>query len=387
MATRKISAGREGDPTEIAPRVDRQLYRRPSARQASAGRVLAVGLLCFAIWTLFDANQLYHNAIGSPFGARRTAAIEILRPMAAVSDAIGLSVVVNAANRLLDRDQPSATSKLPVAAPPPVPPSDRLPGDTNAFGVAPRPHTRRGESLQRQGASPGVWPPPLAEPTRAHPLVLLDIGDSIGEDLGTGLADVFAGDPYVRVLQRGQISTGLARPDYYNWPSELAAELKQYHPGVVVVMMGANDDQSLSGAHGLAVPTSSPSWDRDYTSRIELMMDEATDAGAHVVWVGLPPLDAPSVSSSFALHLNYLIRQAAAGRSGVTYVSSWNELAGPKGTFVQYKKVDGSLQQIRYSDGVHLAPVGWDLLASYLLDPMEKALKVDMHAKPVMRLG
>ena len=53
-------------------------------RRASAGRIIGVGLLCFLIWLLFDANQLYHSAQAGQIGVRRTVAVSILRPIAAV---------------------------------------------------------------------------------------------------------------------------------------------------------------------------------------------------------------------------------------------------------------------------------------------------------------
>ena len=76
-------------------------------------------------------------------------------------------------------------------------------------------------------------------------MTLLSIGDSIGEDLGYGLGDVFSTDSAVRVVQEGVEDTGLSRADYYNWPGALEVDLRRYHPKIVVVMMGANDAQAF----------------------------------------------------------------------------------------------------------------------------------------------
>lgn len=377
----RVLRSRVGAP---APRVDRNLYRAPSGRRASAGRVLAVGLVCFLVWTIFDANQLYHNALTSPFGARRTVAVTILRPLAAVANFFRFSGPVNAANSALGRNGTATSPTLPSL--PGLQGVSRPPNDADALLGAPIPHSQGGAPITTVPLrNPG--PPPIAVPTRRHPLVILDIGDSVGTDLGMGLGDVFSGDPYVRVIQRGKVDTGLARPDYYDWPAELAAELTRYHPGAVVMMLGANDNQSLWMPDGNGVPTTSPRWGPNYRQRVRLLMEEATDAGAHVVWVGLPPLDAPAANSAFARRVNSIAEEVARVTPGVTYVSSWQTLGGAHGNFVQYKRVNGTIQQIRYSDGVHLAPAGWDLLASSLLRPMSIAWKVNLHAKPLMRLG
>ena len=93
--------------------------------------------------------------------------------------------------------------------------------------------------------------------------------------------------------------TGLARADYYNWPAALEVDLRRYHPKIVVVMMGANDAQSfyVSGNDtwlSFAMPLRpTRSWWNAYTARVALVMQEATDAGAHVMWVGLPPMGPP----------------------------------------------------------------------------------------------
>ncbi len=86
-------------------------------------------------------------------------------------------------------------------------------------------------------------PASFVQPSADHPLTVLDIGDSIGQDLGYGLGDVVGTHADVRLIDDSQGDTGLARPDYYNWPANLAAELKALHPQVVVALFGGNDWQ------------------------------------------------------------------------------------------------------------------------------------------------
>jgi hypothetical protein len=313
-------------------------------------------------------------------------AISILRPIAAATNFLHISGPVNAANSALGRHPIS--SKLP---PPPVLPAfggGRAPNDASISAMAPRPHSQSAASAAAgAGSTRPSWPPPLRQPSKAHPLVMLSIGDSIGEDLGMGLGDLFGHDPFVKVIQRGHIDTGLARPDVYNWPAQLAEEIRQFHPGAVVMMMGANDDQALELPGERPVARGTTQWNTVYRKRLTLLMEEATASGSHVIWVGLPPLQGSAVSSAFAKTLNAMAESVAASTSGVTYVPSWKLLAGPRGQFVQYKRIDGNVEQIRYPDGVHLTPAGWDLLASSLLRPMESAWKINLHAKPLMRLG
>ena len=43
--------------------------------------------------------------------------------------------------------------------------------------------------------------PPLRQPTAAKPLTILDIGDSLGEDLGLGLGYTMGTNRLVRIVQ------------------------------------------------------------------------------------------------------------------------------------------------------------------------------------------
>ena len=81
-------------------------------------------------------------------------------------------------------------------------------------------------------------PPNPKIPTAADPLRVLIVGDSLGIDLGGPLQYDLADTGVVNAALDARESTGLTRPDYFNWPAELASDLKTAHPQVVVVMIG-----------------------------------------------------------------------------------------------------------------------------------------------------
>ena len=47
-----------------------------------------------------------------------------------------------------------------------------------------------------------------------------------------------------------KVSSGLARPDYFNWPAELAHQVAALNPQIVVLMLGSNDNQPLLAPDG-----------------------------------------------------------------------------------------------------------------------------------------
>src|SRR5579872_3260434 len=53
----------------------------PRRRAMAAGRVLGVGLICFALWILLDARNLERGASAGAIGPRRTLVLDFLRPI------------------------------------------------------------------------------------------------------------------------------------------------------------------------------------------------------------------------------------------------------------------------------------------------------------------
>lgn len=215
---------------------------------------------------------------------------------------------------------------------------------------------------------------PLAQPTAAHPLVILEVGDSLGEDLGIGMGTVFANNPLVKVIQDSHGDSGLARPDFYNWPVILQSELNQYHPGAVVILMGGNDGQNPTSASGSGVATyGSAQWHQIYSQRVAQFMQEALNAHAKVLWVGLPIMQDASFWQEMESQ-NAIYQAEAASHPGVTYFASAPVFEDSAGQYSGTLPVNGQDEQVRDSDGVHITiNYGADLIAEAIIPAMEHA--------------
>ncbi|HLJ08358.1 MAG TPA: hypothetical protein VKX24_07455, partial [Acidimicrobiia bacterium] len=204
----------------------------PEPRRAGWTRVLGVCLLGFVVWLVLDAPTLQHNAQVSPVGARRTVSLAILGPIATVSRDLGLSHVVSVADGILGRNGNRPGNGIAASRPP------RRPRSTVTTTTVPPVVLNR-------------------HPTAADPLRVLVVGDSLGIDLGSVLVNDLDATGVVQATLDGQVSTGLTRPDYFDWPAELADDLPKYTPQVVVVMLGANDAQDLPGPPDVPFGTAS----------------------------------------------------------------------------------------------------------------------------------
>ena len=199
--------------------------------------------------------------------------------------------------------------------------------------------------------------PRLHQPTAAKPMTILDIGDSLGEDLGLGLGYTMGTNPLVRIVQAAHGDSGLARPDYYNWPAVLAADLTRYHPQMVMILVGGNDAQNFL-VKGEPVVFGTPQWHTIYSQRVARMMSETLKAGAKMLWVGLPIMQDPTFGAAMQ-SLNAIYRAQAALHRGVKFFPTWSLFSNAEGQYSAYlTNSSGQTVLARDSDGVHIAPPG-----------------------------
>lgn len=197
---------------------------------------------------------------------------------------------------------------------------------------------------------------------------VLEIGDSLGEDLGLGLNQVLTPSSGLNFVMLDKVSTGLANSWYYNWPVHLAADLTQYHPQLVVVMLGGNDQQGME-VNGCALSCGSAAWQKAYLADIREIITETTSAGAYLLWIGLPIMQ-PVVYNQGTALLNSLFKLGVTTEADATFVPIWSLFSNPEGQYESAAAVNGIETTLRASDGIHFSPSGWDVLATYVVREM-----------------
>ncbi len=220
--------------------------------------------------------------------------------------------------------------------------------------------------------------PPLRQPTAAKPLTMLDVGDSLGEDLGLGLGYTMGSNRLVRIVQDAHGDSGLARPDYYNWPAVLESELSEYHPQVVTILIGGNDAQNFL-VNNEPVVFGTAQWHTIYSQRVALMMKETLKAGAKMLWVGLPIMQDPTFAASMQM-LNAIYKAQALAHPGVTFFPTWKLFSNAQGQYTAYL-TNGSGQTVlaRDPDGIHIAPPGGcDIIALAAVKDIESVWHVHL---------
>jgi uncharacterized protein len=314
-------------------------------------QVLCAGIVCFAVWLVLDAPNLLRSAQAGPLGARRTVAITVLRPIDDLSRALG-----NHSGTVFQAEGPTVRHRRLHAS------------------------ARRGTAAPAAAKRLFVFTPvtapdglaPLAAPNPTAPLQVLAVGDSLGIDFGQTLVNDLAATGSVHAILDGHIDTGLARPDYFDWQSELQGDLARYQPQAVVVFIGANDPQNFVDG-GTAVAYGTQAWTDAYARRVGAFMQAATSAGARVLWVGMPPMADPVLNGKMQV-LNGIYQGEASTHRGVTYFPSWNVLAGPQGGYTAFlPDASGNEISVREPDGTHISPAGGERLSRAAIAALDHA--------------
>jgi hypothetical protein len=311
----------------------------------AAGRVLVVVLVALGLGLFLNADSLYSRAQALPYGWRRTVGVGVMRPVHAVSSAFRVD---------RPREWLEAAIGKGVDAP-----SDSL--DPTTIAVSAKP------------------PVTLRRPTAAAPLRLWVGGDSMAQVFGESVQRMAIDRGDVAATLDYRISTGLSRPDYFDWPLHLQNDVLASHPEVVVITFGANDSQSLS-IDGNVYSPSDPEWLAEYRRRVAAAMDELRGDGRLVIWVGQPVMRDGGFSARMAA-LDEIYASEAQSRPWVKFIDTRQLFADASGNYSAYLAgPDGQPVLMRQQDGIHLSRGGGDRLAAAVFSTVDD--EIDALAGP-----
>ena len=81
-------------------------------------------------------------------------------------------------------------------------------------------------------------------------------------------------------------STGLTRPEKFNWPDEVKRIGDSFKPALFVMSLGLNDRQSVVFG-GKVTLENSPDYPAKYKERVTAVLKSAAASTANLLWVGL----------------------------------------------------------------------------------------------------
>jgi len=253
-----------------------------------------------------------------------------------------------------------------MSSPTDLPPIS-LPAPATTVGPSSTPAPATAVTVPPSAAPATVAPPPSG----AAPASVLIVGDSDAAAFAPTLQDLLERTGVATTTVDYKVSSGLARPDFFDWPAHLAEALPAADPDIVVVTFGGNDAQGLAEVGGnflFQQPTGEAGgdqeWRAEYGKRVGEVMDYLSSEGRTLVWVGIPNDDSPEMSARLAVQ-DRAVRAALATRPTVQFVDTWKRFSSGGGGWAEYvvDPRDGVGKDVRADDGFHLNQAGAEILA------------------------
>jgi len=247
-----------------------------------------------------------------------------------------------------------------------------------------------GGSLEPDTAPDDVLPddtqPVDTEPVNTGPATVADpatvfiVGDSDAGTFGPYLQTLLDGTGVVETQLDYKVSSGLARPDFFDWPAEIDTKLPEVNPDIVVATFGGNDAQGLaveSGEFIIGDPVANEAeWTEEYQERVGAVMDQLMEGGRTLIWVGIPNDDNPDVTARMAIQ-DQAAKAAAAERPDVIFIDTWTRFSGRDGGWAEFviDPRDGEGKDVRADDGFHLNTTGAEILAIDIAQAIRDTLR------------
>ena len=213
-------------------------------------------------------------------------------------------------------------------------------------------------------------PERVGPPSQADPARVLIVGDSDAGTFGPYLETLLDATLIVDTELDYKVSSGLSRPDFYDWPEAMRQKVPGVDPDIVVVTFGGNDAQGLTvPGDGIDFIVGDPvdneaEWTEEYQRRAGEVMDYLLEDDRAVIWVGIPNDDNPEVTARMAIQ-DRAAKAAAEERPDVVFIDTWSRFSGRDGNWAEFviDPRDGEGKDVRADDGFHLNVAGAEILA------------------------
>ncbi len=251
-------------------------------------------------------------------------------------------------------DEPPASQQEP--APQPTPPQPQQ-------EPAPQPTPLQPDINQNEAAENSKTP--------IHYRIMM-LGDSLMEDLGPTTHRTLRHRKGLHFILTAKYSTGLSRPDYFNWPENMKKAVSSTQPDLIVFFMGANDGMPIKVNGKTIHPNSGEAWKKAYKDKMQELFAIGRQHGCDMIWLGLPPM-----GSKYAKILAQTAQAQKEGcaEHGIQFVDTTPILGDASGNFRSYlTDSKGNTVRLRAKDKEHLAPHGNKLVVDHLVPLLEKKI-------------
>lgn len=238
------------------------------------------------------------------------------------------------------------------------------------------------ESLVTQAGTPdGIAGYAVRIPDYGKKKRVLIIGDSMMmEGLGPSLHNRLRKRDNLDVHREGKYSSGLSRPDFYNWFENLPVMLETYQPDLLIMSLGANDTQDIViDKKRYFIDTKA--WAEIYLQRAKDFIALADNGKRQIIWVSLPVMGKEPYFTRTKC-ISKLQAEASKTVANARFINIEHLLTenGKYTTF--YTGKNNQSIRLRSKDLIHVSSEGGEILTDYVLPSVDKDL-AELYAKDV----
>jgi hypothetical protein len=205
---------------------------------------------------------------------------------------------------------------------------------------------------------------------------MVAVGGGLGEMLEKELKKEF---PHSKILREGKVSSGLSRPDYFNWEARLNQLISQFNPSITILVFGLNDPQALTDSKGNVVVSygkfGQREWEEEYGKRVRRIVEILNQEGSFVFWVGLPVVKNPNLANKLAI-LNQIYEKEVKKFEKGVFIPIWCVLCENERYTDYLPNENGIRQLVRTSDGVHFQYFGGKIVSRLIVKEIKNNLNL-----------
>jgi hypothetical protein len=211
------------------------------------------------------------------------------------------------------------------------------------------------------------------------------IGDFLAAGLATALPDALDESASVEIERETRNSSGLARPDRYNWSRRIEDVLEDQPMHLAVIMLGTNDRRRIRTASGFE-DFGTEAWAEAYKLRIDSIIEKLSKAKVAVYWMGLPIVAEEEARAEYE-EINSIIRERVY-LGGVKYIDTWNGFSDQFGNYSAYgPSVEGVTKRLRDNNGIGFTAEGNRKLAEFAASVIKRDLAAARRERSIPLAG
>ena len=177
----------------------------------------------------------------------------------------------------------------------------------------------------------------------------------------------------------GKASSGLARPDFHDWPKETRRIVRRFKPDVVIVHLGTNDKQVLRKGKRWIRPRSD-AWSHEYAARVKRMLEiiGGPEKKRPVIWISPVRIRGKKALDLGGRITRLMGEQVALYAGPAVYMDVFDITSlGGRGQLKRMKNSKGKWVDVYQGDGAHLTSKANNLLVT---DPIKNWVDACAHA-------